>query len=339
MSQNRPTIRNCVWHVLNTADEETLKEMLAISKLGKEYLEIQDEKQKSEIKNTLSRGLNKAQLIEAIIQNMESAITEGLGFMDVFKGMDLYPKQLQHCIEVLTKGLEKKAEEMKDERWKSNLINVRNNYSNINLSCEMAIELEEVIVFLLFDAYLKTLPEEERDKLVKNIAKNLRRFSKVDEDNTASILRHDGLLALRQANGSNHHILFAVAISSMQKSMWEMIIKGKISLLVSWFLIRLAPGMLAPILGRMAGWVLMRFLPGILTLFFGSIINWFLIRYIQRILASFLGPIGWAIGIISLISLGAKLLNPREYDKYIPLVVYIYILRLNTKEYLKDIPE
>lgn len=295
MSQNRPTIRNCVWHALDTADEETLKEMLAISELGKEYLEIQDEKQKSNIRNTLSKGLNRAQLIGAIIQNMESAITEGFGIMDVFKDMDLYPKQLQHCIEVLTKGLEKKAEELGDEGWKRSLKITRDKYSSISLTCDTAVELEEVIVTLLLDAHLKTLSEKEREKLIRNIARELKGLSGVDEGRIASILTYGGLIALRQLLGFNFHIILAVVINTIWKYTGAMILGSGLSLAVN--------------------------------------------ALIQRLAAIVLGPIGWVIFTISLFSLGSKLLNPREYDKYIPLVVYIYILRLKIKEYLKDFPE
>jgi len=346
MSENPPTLRNCVRDVLETADEETLKEMLAISILGKDYLEIQgsgltlsvnaliqihkihkiykrfvvlgpigwivyviDEKRKLE---------SKVELIEAIIENMESAIIEGSGIVDkVFRNMNLYPKQLQHCIEILTTALEKKAEELKDEEWKNNLRDIRNKYSNINLTCETAIELEEVIVTLLIDAYLKTLPAEEREKISKAIAMELEKYaieyiknadlsqdlsqSQISAGRISFILTYGGLIALRKMLGFNFHILLAIVINAIWRHTGAVIIGSGLSLPVNALIQKLSARILRPT-----------------------------------------GPIGcviFAIILITLLPLIFKLLNPREYDKYIPLVVYIYILRKNIKRYLKYLPE
>jgi len=306
MSENSPTLRNCVRDVLETADEETLKEMLAISILGKRYLEIGDEKHKSDIRNIHSGGLSKVELIENIIKNMYSAIIEGLEIVDkVFRKMNLYPKQLQHCIEILTTALEKKAEELKDEEWKNNLRGIRNKYNSINLTCETAVELEGVIVTLLLDAYLKTLPAEEREKISEDIEMKLKKYamkhmpnldlSQISAGRISLILTYGGLVALRQVLGFNFHILLAIVINAIWRYTGAVIIGSGLSLAIN--------------------------------------------ALIQRLAALILGPIGWVIFAISLLPLIFKLLNPREYDKYIPLVVYIYILRLNMKGYLKELRE
>jgi len=311
MSENSPTLRNCVRDILETADEETLKEMLAISILGNEYLEIQDEKLRLEIKNKYSKGLSKVELMETIIKNMYSAIIEGSDFVDevvfdeIFRNMNLYPKQLQHCIEILTTALEKKAEELKDEEWKNNLRDIRNKYSNINLTCETSVEFEEVIVTLLLDFYLKTLPEEEREKISKDIEMELEKYaikhmpnldlSQISAGRISLILIYGGLIALRKMLGFKFHILLAIVINTIWRYTGAVIIGSGLSLSVN--------------------------------------------ALIQRLAAFILGPIGWVIFAITLLPLIFKLLNPREYDKYIPLVVYIYILRLNMKGYLKELRE
>ncbi|EDP75108.1 hypothetical protein [Hydrogenivirga sp. 128-5-R1-1] len=309
MSQKGPTLKNCVWDILKSADEETLKEMLAISELGKKYLDIRDEKYKEEKRN-LHSMLNfnttkpiKYDLIKTIIENMNEAMTEGMGIVDKFRNMDKYPKQLQECVKALTLALERKAKDLKDEEWKRSLRKIREEYKNIELTCEQSIKLEEIIVDLLLDAYLRTMPKNDRENIVKQIIANLQKYASMEnidlsKVNVGYILTHGGLIALRQALGFKFHILTAIVINSIWNYTGALLAGSGLSLAVN--------------------------------------------AIIQRVVATVLGPLGWIIVIISTLALVSKLLNPREYDKYIPLVVYIYILRHNihkTIETLKDLPE
>ncbi len=309
MSQKEPTLKNCIWDILKSADEETLKEMLAISELGKEYLSIQDEQYKQEKRNLCSM-LNfnttkpiKYDLIKAIIGKMNDAITEGMGIVDKFRDMDKYPRQLQECVKALTLALERKAKELKDEEWRRSLRKIREDNKDIELTCEQSVKIEEIIVGLLLDAYLRTMPKNDRENIVKQIVNNLQRYASMESVdisgvNVGYILTHGGLIALRQALGFNFHILTAIVINSIWSYTGALLTGSGLSLAVN--------------------------------------------AMIQRVVATVLGPLGWIIVIISTLVLVSKLLNPREYDKYIPLVVYIYTLRHNvhkTIEALKDLPE
>jgi len=304
----RPTLEACIKPILQDADEEILREMFAVTALGKEYIEEQSEevrqaKKVLEINKTFKgTSPDKQSLVQGIIKNMEDAFTEGLGFADAFKGMDLYPRQLYETRKVLIKALKEKAKELNDAEWIRKLEEEENRYSNVEETCYYAKEIEESIVTLLVDAYIRTLPEEEKDKLMKNLVEAIRKNAdklsglELSNVNVAYILTHGGLIALRQLLGFQFHIILAIVINTLWKFTGGLIVGTGLSLAIN--------------------------------------------ALIQRIAAVLLGPIGWIFIIISTLPIITKLLNPREYDKYLPGVVYIYLLRhKDTIEDLSNLPE
>lgn len=299
------TIEECVKPVLEKADEETLKEMFVISKLGRKYFEEQDDRSKDRHKDTYptdttTPDISREMLIKEIIGNMNDAITEGMGVADIFKDMDKYPKQLQTCIDVLIDASKQKAEELGDEEWKQSLREIKDKNKNIELSCEQACKLEEDIVGLLLDAYIRTAPPEEREAIIKQIEKGLKEYTKdmemdIPAGKLSYVLMHGGLIALRQILGFNFHTLLAIVINAIWRYTGAVITGAGMSLAVN--------------------------------------------AVIQRMVSIVLGPLGWIIVILTTIPLVTKLLNPRNYDRYIPLVVYIYLLRHDIQETLKELPE
>jgi hypothetical protein len=293
------TLEECVKPLLiEKANEEILNEMLAISFYGKEYLKLKSERRKEFFKRKALRELEeiimeanptKEKIINQILKNMEDAITEGLGIFDIFRDMDKYSRQLQEGLLVTTKALAKKAEEIEDEEWLKELRKVEKRFENIRRhSCNTAKKLEEAIVTLLIDAYLRTLPNEEKKKIFQEIEKLLKKIGKLELANNSDkklilILTHSGLLGLKQILGFQFHIILAIVINAIWNITGGLIVGKGLSLAVN--------------------------------------------ALIQRIAAIALGPIGWIIAIGLSIPAITKLLNPREFDKYLPLVVYIYFLR------------
>lgn len=295
------TLEQCVKPVLmEKADEEILKEMLVISIHGKEYLQLGNDEAKEALKQKtiaekqyelalIGKHLTKEGMINEIIMNMDGAIKEGIGFFDYFREMDKYARQLEECLILLTKALKKKAEEERDENWIKEIEKVEKKYSNIsNYSCTVAQNLEQDIVTLLVDAYIRTLPPNERDKLYKEIEEAVKEYADkigvdVPDVQIGVILAQGGLIALKSILGFQFHILLAIIANTIWNITGGLIVGKGLSLAIN--------------------------------------------ALIQRIAAIALGPIGWIITIIIILPLITKLLNPREFDKYLPLVVYVYLLR------------
>ena len=121
--ETKAPLEKCVKPILYKAynNRDILCELFVISKEGKKYFELQSNEEKERFKNNVIKDSfgnlspSYSQLENGIISNMKSAIKEGLGLIDKFKKMDEYPRQLKESIIILTKVLEKKAKDMKDE--------------------------------------------------------------------------------------------------------------------------------------------------------------------------------------------------------------------------------
>jgi uncharacterized protein YaaW (UPF0174 family) len=290
------TLTECVRPLLlEKADEETLKEMLTISFYGKDYLTLTSSEDKEFFKykalNKLRERLgfrkaSKEDIVNQIIKNMEDAITEGVGFFDIFRDMDKYARQLQECLTVVSQALKKKAKEIGNNEWLKEIEKVEAKYSNIyNYSCYTALKLEEDIISLLIDAYIRTLPEDEKEKLLKEIEKIVKNLgvNNLPKGQISLVLAQGGLIALKSLLGFQFHIILAIVVNAIWNITGRILVGKGLSLAVN--------------------------------------------AAIQRIAAIALGPIGWVITVVLTLPLVTKLLNPREFDKYIPLIVYIYIIR------------
>jgi hypothetical protein len=287
------TLEECVKPILiEKADEEILKEMLVISLYGKEFFEKKDEKERESFKKQklteqqeLLGNLSKETLINQIIKNMNDAITEGLGFFDIFRDMDKYPRQLRECLTIVTKTLKQKAKESNDIEWLMEIEKIERKYQNMNYTfCEVAISLEEDIVILLLDSYIRTLPDKEKEKFFKELEKLLKDLGKnIPTERIIWLITHGGLGLLKTILGFQFHIILTVVINAIWNVTGRVIVGQGITLAVN--------------------------------------------ALIQRMAAIALGPIGLIISALLFVPTFTKLANPREFDKYLPLVVYIYFLR------------
>jgi len=258
--ETKAPLEKCVKPILYKAynNRDILCELFVISKEGKKYFELQSNEEKERFKNNVIKDSfgnlspSYSQLENGIISNMKSAIKEGLGLIDKFKKMDEYPRQLKESIIILTKVLEKKAKDMKDEDWKKSLIDIRNKYKKFSITCKQAEEMEEIIVSLLIDAYIRTMPESERKKFEKSIEESIKKYGKeIGEDisnvKVGYILTHGGLIVLRQLLGFKFHILLAIVVNSI----WNTIMRQGLSLSANALIQRIAAIALGPV-----GWIL-----------------------------------------------------------------------------------
>ncbi len=61
---------------------------------------------------------------------------------------------------------------------------------------------------------------------------------------------------------------------------------------------------------------------------------------LQRFAGILFGPLGWFITAITTIPNIAAIINPRQFDRYIPVIVYIYTLRHQDDiQFINDLPE
>lgn len=308
------TLRECVKPILEKAEKEILEEMFVISIYGKKYLLIEDESDRENFKreaieekvkefSSNGRKLTQSAMVDEIIKNMESAIMEGVGFFDiVFRDMDNYARQLQECLKLVAQAYKKEAEKEKDEDWKKTIEEVEKKYRELpDYSCATAKKLEDDLVTLMFDAYIRKLPPEKREELYKEVEKVLKENADklgidVSGMKIVVILSYGGLIALRTILGFQFHILLAIIVNAIWNLTGRLLVGKGLPLAVN--------------------------------------------AMIQRIAAVVLGPIGWVIIVITTMPLVTKLLNPREIDKYLPLVFYIYILRYKDLfEELGPLPE
>ncbi len=258
------------------------------------------------IGNQPSSKLGKNELVDIIINKLYINIKEGLGVIDkILKGLDDYNNQLKLVIETFVDFY---LEDIKKNPTK---------YRNIKLHdyVNQLREIKDNINFLKGSHCEKAIQLEETLMilLLQNYIVTLS-----DED-------------LKKFQDAIKKELDKVDLSSLGiENISEVLSSVLIGNLI----------LLRQILGFTFHKILAIVVNTLAKSLFGINLSFAANAAIQRITAVFLGGLfAWILMVLLSIPTIADLINPRRYDRYIPVVLYIHMKRKNLEDFWKEIEE